>query len=259
MDDVEEEANGSMYTNSSDIELVYDGGGDQTIGLRFTGMNIPPGASIDSAFIQFTVDEVSSGACILSIKGENADDSRFFASAMHNVSGRLTTSAEITWEPADWPTVGAAGADQRTPDLSSIVQEIVNLPGYSLSSAITIIITGSGERTSEAYEGVAGSAALLTVTYNFGKESNTSIHSLDDTPIQIYPNPVTNGKVTIALDGDITGNASVAIVDMMGRICHQYELKHAKTELDISGIKPGIYMINLSNGNKTYSYKLLVE
>ena len=57
MDDVEEDpADGSIYASSSDIELVYDDG-NQIVGLRFTGLNIPPGAAIDSAFIQFTVDE----------------------------------------------------------------------------------------------------------------------------------------------------------------------------------------------------------
>ena len=116
-----------MSTNSSDIELVNDGV-NQTIGLRFTGLNIPHGASIDSAFIQFTVDEVSTGACLLSIRGDDADNSQPFSSVSKSVSDRVTTSAEVTWEPAEWPTVGAAGADQETPDLSSIIQEIVNRP-----------------------------------------------------------------------------------------------------------------------------------
>jgi len=257
-DDVEENEDGSMYTNSSDIELVYDGG-EQTIGLRFTGMNIPPGSAIDSAFIQFTVDEASTGACVLSIKGDNADDSRFFSSASKNVSDRATTSAEVTWEPAIWPTVGAVGADQRTPDLSSIIQEIVNRPGYSLSSAITMIITGTGERVAEAYEGVAASAALLTVHYSFGEESNTSIPALFESRVRIFPNPVTNGKVTIALDGETVIKASVTIVDALGRICHQLELENAITELDISDIKSGLYMINLTRTNTSSTYKLIIQ
>ena len=78
-------------------------------------------------------------------------------SAPKNVSSRETTSAEVTWEPPVWPTEGEAGEDQRTPDLSSIIQEIVNRPGYTQSSAISIIITGSGERTAEAYEGADSS------------------------------------------------------------------------------------------------------
>ncbi|MFC2116273.1 Ig-like domain-containing protein [Bacteroidota bacterium] len=258
--DVEEAGDGSMYTNSSDIEIVDEGTNNQTIGLRFPGLNIPPGASIQSAHIQFTVDEVSTGTCVLSIKGHNVDDSQSFSTTRNNVSGRITTSAEVVWEPAEWPSVGAAGQDQRTPDLSSIIQEIVNRPGYTLSSAITIIITGTGERTAEAYEGSSsGSAALLSVNYAFGMESSVLTPLFDETPIRIYPNPVSDGKVTIEFDADIDDLTSVSIYDISGRICHRSQIENNMTVIDVSRLKSGLYIINLSNNNKVISHKLIVE
>ena len=258
LDDVEEDSGGSVYTNSTDIELVNDGT-DQTIGLRFTGLNIPQGSVIESSYIQFTVDEASSGTCVLSIKGHNVDDSQQFSGVSNNVSGRLTTSAEVIWEPADWPTVGAAGTDQRTPDLSSIVQEIVNRPGYSQSSAISMIITGTRRRTAESYQGDAGSAALLTVEYTFGEASTNVAPPIDKTQILIYPNPVSNGKVTIAIDADIESSTLVTVFDISGRIWHQSHIENNKTVIDVSGLKSGLYIINLSNNNKVISHKLLVE
>jgi hypothetical protein len=69
LDDVEERSTGSMYTNSSDLELVDDGSKiDQLIGIRFTGIDIPQGAIITAAYIQFQVDEVSTGAATLTIR-----------------------------------------------------------------------------------------------------------------------------------------------------------------------------------------------
>ena len=59
-DDAEERADGSMYLTSSDLELVFDGGGDQTVGMRFNGVDIPQGAAILNAFVQFKVDETPS-------------------------------------------------------------------------------------------------------------------------------------------------------------------------------------------------------
>ena len=44
---------------NSDLELTFDRGGDQTIGMRFTNVAIPPGATIHSASVQFQTDEVS--------------------------------------------------------------------------------------------------------------------------------------------------------------------------------------------------------
>jgi hypothetical protein len=48
-DDAEEQASGLIWNlASSDLELVYDSS-DQTVGMRFNGVNIPPGANITSA------------------------------------------------------------------------------------------------------------------------------------------------------------------------------------------------------------------
>ena len=44
-DDAEEFADGTMYLDSGDLELVDDGSRiGQTIGLRFAGVDIPPGS-----------------------------------------------------------------------------------------------------------------------------------------------------------------------------------------------------------------------
>ncbi len=167
-DDVEEASDGRMYLTSTDIELVYDSHDDmfdQTVGLRFTGLGIPHGVTINSAHIQFTVDEVTSGATDLTIFGHDIDDSPGFSSTANNVSYRTKTTASAAWIPPAWSVVGEAGIDQQTPDLSGIIQEIVDRPAFSQSSAISLIITGTGTRVAEAYEGVAVSAALLTIDY----------------------------------------------------------------------------------------------
>ena len=61
--------------------------------------------------------------------------------------------------------VTAAGADQRTPDLSAIVQEIIDRTDWSPGNALAIIITGTGERTAESYNGSSSGAPLLHVEY----------------------------------------------------------------------------------------------
>tara|TARA_B100000809_G_scaffold265273_1_gene323576 strand:- start:432 stop:917 length:486 start_codon:yes stop_codon:yes gene_type:complete len=89
LDDVEEEDDGTMYTNSSDLELVADGGrGNQIIGLRYTSLLIPQGTTISNAYLQFTTDETNSGASNLSIKGEYIDNSPAFTTATNNLSDR---------------------------------------------------------------------------------------------------------------------------------------------------------------------------
>src|SRR4029453_13648413 len=58
-DDAEEDAAGTVSLTSGDLELTRDST-DQTVGVRFRSVAIPPGATIQRAWVQFTVDEASS-------------------------------------------------------------------------------------------------------------------------------------------------------------------------------------------------------
>ncbi len=82
-----------------------------------------------------------------------------------NISSRDKTNVVVDWVPATWPTVSQAGPDQQTPDLSAIIQEITNRPGWSSGNSLALMITGSGRRTAESFNGDAAGAALLEVTF----------------------------------------------------------------------------------------------
>jgi len=130
-DDAEQQvSNGSVNLSSSDLELISDGGTDQLVGVRFQNINIPQGTTIISASIQFTTDETDNNSTSLTIKGEDADNANVFTNSNYNISSRAVTSATVNWNniPA-WNSVGEAGVNQRTPDLTAIVQEIINRGG----------------------------------------------------------------------------------------------------------------------------------
>ena len=172
-DDVEEGQNGAIYTTSTDLELIYDTYNDQflqTVGLHFSNLNIPQGATISSASIQFTVDEASAGTVNLTISGDASDDSPAFTSSMNDLSNRIKTLNTVNWSPPDWNTVNEADVNQRTPDLSPVIQEIVDRPGFSTASAISLFITGieTNKRVAVAYDGVPASAAVLNIEYTVG-------------------------------------------------------------------------------------------
>ena len=135
----------------------------QTIGMRFAGIDIPQGAAVGAAWIQFEADEVQSEATFLTIQGQDADHAATFTTTAFNVSSRPRTSATVGWEPVAWTTVAAAGPDQRTPDLTSIIQEIVDRPGWAAGNAIAVVVTGSGHRTARAYDSKPAAAPLLHI------------------------------------------------------------------------------------------------
>ena len=195
-DDAEEKSNGSVSLTSTDIELVDDKGNNQTIGLRFTNLNIPQGATIVSADVQFTTDETNTGSTNLTIRGHDSNNSSTFSTSNGSISARGKTSASVSWSPSSWNSVGQAGSNQRTPDISSVIQEVVNRSGFSSSSAISIIITGTGERTAEAYDGESSKAALLTVEYSTGGGGG----SCSDPTVSITPSsPTINEGNSVSL------------------------------------------------------------
>lgn len=161
-DDAEEADDGQVNLNSSDLELINDGV-DQTVGLRFQNVMIPRGAVITSAYIQFQADEVSSGQSSLTIRGQSDGDPIAFAANANDISSRPLTTASTKWNPPSWAAVGEAGPDQRTPDVSSVIREIVSRDDWQSGNSIVIIITGTGTRTAVSYSGRAEAAALLRI------------------------------------------------------------------------------------------------
>ncbi|MGP8307971.1 PKD domain-containing protein [Vibrio sp. YIC-376] len=166
-DDAEEKADGRVSTSSSDLELVYDGT-DQTVGMRFNNIDIPQGATITAAYIQFQVDEVKSTDTILTIEGELSANAAGFVKENMNISSRPRTNAYVNnWSPNPWLIVGEAGTNQRTPDIQPIITEIISQSGWASGNSLAIILSGTGERVAEAYDGDQNAAPLLYVEYSY--------------------------------------------------------------------------------------------
>ena len=71
----------------------------------------------------------------------------------------------MSWAPPEWATVEEAGPAQRTVDLAPVVQEVVDRPGWAGGNALALIVTGSGRRVAESYNGDPSGAPLLYVEY----------------------------------------------------------------------------------------------
>ena len=161
---------GNVDAGSSDLEFGNErqsGNGTQLVGIRFRDLAIPQGAVISNAYIQFTVDETDNAdPASLMIKVQDDDNAPAFAEEAFNVSSRPTLDATVQWDIAagTWDAVDQAGADQQTPDLSSLLQEIVNREGWQEGNSVVFTFAGTGTRTAESFEGEPESAAELIVT-----------------------------------------------------------------------------------------------
>ena len=162
--------NGSVDLGSSDLELYTESGVDpQQIGLRFQNLSIPKNATITNAYIEFTVDEVTSGNVTVNISGEATDNSLAFQNTGYNISSRTKTASIVAWNPTNWLNENDI---HQTPNLKDLVQEIVNRNGWSSGNSMSFILFGgnvpTNARVAESYDGENFSAPLLHIEYAIG-------------------------------------------------------------------------------------------
>lgn len=200
-DDAEERiSDGDMSRTSTDLELISDGGDDQLVGMRFQNMTIPQGATIDSAYIVFTVDETNTGATSVTIRGQDIDNATTFNNSDNNISSRTTTTAFRDWNSIPvWNTVNDTF---HTPDLGPIVAEIVGRGGWTSGNAMAMIVNGSGERTAESFDGEPESAPLLKVFYDDDTIAYVLVIDTNDLP----PGYVITTADSIAISFTSAGN-----------------------------------------------------
>jgi len=153
----------SGTTDAGDLDL-----GLSIVGVRFAGLDIPPGAGVLSATVQFTADQAFGGdntvLTNLDVYGVAADSVPAFGGNFTNLGAVTRTVASAGWPIPSW-SLNQSGPGQLTPDLKLIIQEIVNRPGWQSGNALALIFAGSGRREAMAYDGDPARAPVLSVEY----------------------------------------------------------------------------------------------
>ncbi|QCX00275.1 hypothetical protein FGM00_09185 [Aggregatimonas sangjinii] len=174
--DVEEaDPSGRLYVDSSDLELGFDGSDNQnfqTVGLRYRNIDIPKGARITEAYLDFTVDESGNDPSNVSFQGQlGSPVSSFDPSRLFDLSDRPKTVSELSWNPDPWLFIGE---EVRSPNLALIIQEIIDDDQWESGNTLALFMKGDmGTRTADSFEG-GGSNAAPRLKVIFEEGNNTS-------------------------------------------------------------------------------------
>ena len=171
-DDTEEEIDdGRPAANGENLSIGKSErtGPDQYVGLRFRDLNIPQGATITSAVLEFEARYTDSGAAAITIEGHDTDDASPYTSADGDLAGRTPTSESLTFDASAWEE----NVSYEMPDISNVVQEIVNRPGWCGGHALALRLSSDGSRSMKSVErsikeigGQYGKPATLRVSYD---------------------------------------------------------------------------------------------
>ena len=179
---------GFIELTSSDLELGSEGNGGrdwQVIAVQYDTLGIPQGATIVSAKITFEVDNSGSARTDnnYTILAEAIDNALPFTDADFDITNRARSTASVSWAPAAMPPVNAK---IDTPELKTLIQEVVDRGGWSANNRLTLMIypdfylalsnpaDGDADHRVQEIEFEAGpgsDSATLTVLYEMSEGS----------------------------------------------------------------------------------------
>jgi hypothetical protein len=285
-DDVEQENDEVDSYYDDDLDAGWEGAPEDqnllTLGLRFVDITIPQGSVIDSAFVVFHAHEGKSAEDIaeLTIVGEATDDAITFDEDNFNEDYLLTdrpqTSAQVEWTVAeDW----IIWQPYKTSDIASVIQEIVDRPGWESGNALALIFLPEDQgpsivenaREFTGFENIADPddvdpegnpgdgtnhperRPFIQIYY----QGTVSTAQLDPKLFSVYPNPVADNKLTLQLEDAST--AIVEIVNIAGQTVRNFNVEGNKTELDLSGLVEGVYLMHILQNGQSAVKRIVIN
>ncbi|NIB40249.1 VWA domain-containing protein [Pseudomaricurvus alkylphenolicus] len=160
-DDAEQSgATGNSDTSNTELNLASN---RRHVGVRFSGLSVPQGADITSAYIEFEAANSDSGATTITIGAQDDDNAGAFDGSSSDLSNRSLT-ATSSWSPEDW----SAGSTYRTSDISAQLEAVVGRSGWAIGNSVAFILEHSsgGSRDALSYDDQRSAAPRLVFTYS---------------------------------------------------------------------------------------------
>ncbi len=280
-DDAEQENDEIDSLFDDDLDAGWEGEPDDqnilTTGLRFRNIAIPQGAQIDSAYIRIFSHEDKSAEDVarITIAGHATDHAETFSENML-IDARLKTSNTLLWEVAEeWVIY----QEYRTPDLSAIVQEIVDRNGWEAGNAMAFLLLGENQgpsdlenaREFESFENIADPedggdgqhhperVPQLVVCYSTPMTSSikTVLNPITKT-LEVYPNPVKEGIVNVVLEKDAA--ATLQLFNSQGQLLQTIQSGGGRqVEIRLEQLPRGVYFLQALQAGEWYVQPLVVE
>ena len=135
-------------------------------GVRFQDVGIPQSATIDFAELEVVFPANQRDSPRLVIYGHKVVDSDDFATEA-DVTSRARTAASVSWSADNL----SSGVFIASPDIKTVIQEIVNQVGWSQGNALTVICVGDDTDDTEdcrftPYNATPANACKLNIEWS---------------------------------------------------------------------------------------------
>lgn len=93
-------------------------------------------------------------------------------------------------------------------------------------------------------------------TINFVVSVGTSVHESEESPLQLYPNPATH---TVHISGCAQSMIDLEVIDATGRLVKSEANHPCQSDLSVSDLASGAYLLRITDGDQIHSLRLVVD
>ncbi len=167
------------------------------------------------------------------------------------VSNVTTNSAQVSWTAVQGVNgyeveYGASGFNQGAGTTVQASTNSASLTGLTANMAYDVYVR------SVCGEGVYSAWSNVT---SFTTDEGEGIDDVNSAAIALYPNPATT---TVTISG-ISGQATVTVVDMNGRVRGEWRVENGEITIDLTGYAQGAYFVRITGEQQNAIRKLIVK
>lgn len=156
-----DDAQESNSTNTTNGATVNANSATQIAAVRVPGVSVPPGSIINSAYLTLNLPNATYDDPNLTIRGSGEANPAAFTTATDHLTNRAKTSAGVNWNTSNIGT-----GPQNTPELKTLVEEIIAIPSWAAGNAMAFYFLGNTGSSFRFYAYDNGSNyATLTIDY----------------------------------------------------------------------------------------------
>lgn len=271
--------NGNVYgavTNSLIITGIYDGplSGGTPKGIELyvlkdiadlslygvSSVSNGGGSSAGNIEFSFPADAVTAGTFIY-VSTQDTNFNAFFGIAPTYITGVVSINGDDSIELYESGQIIDVFGDVNTDGTGEVWD---HLDGWAYRKSNTGPEGTTFTTDNWTYSGVDGleggtDNASVTTPFPIGTYTNgtASVSRNDIDGFTTYPNPVTNNKLTISTLS--TNNKQVSIFNVLGKKVLSTNFSGTKSNVDVSEISSGIYILKVTENGKTATKKLVIK
>ena len=274
-DDGEYENDSIDKVNDDDLDMGWEGDdlNIMTSYTRFQNVTIPQGAKIDSAVLIVFAHEDETAEARVTVYAEATDDSPMF-SETEAIDDRTRTNNSFRWIiDEDW----TMWQPYHSPNLASVVQEVIDRPGWQSGNSLTLFMQGEDQGASlldnardfESFENIEDPddggdglhhperVPMLKIYYQSVATDARLPERMSATSLKIYPNPVANGILYLVNDTEDINR--VVLFNLNGQVAKDQRVNSRSAKLNLSDLQKGMYVIRIVQNSGTINQKIILK